>query len=146
MNNNMWFVHIQGETFGPVSTNVISIMIKQNRLQFMDYVWTAGMERWVRIGELPACVSLMPPYPKSPGPSEGTLPSAGGLSSESLPPATSEPAIRQAAAGSSSPTEVVPNVKKGASPTWIRRHSRVACVAQVTIQGHGAYSTIDVGI
>ena len=63
-----WFVHIQGETFGPLSNEIVVLMIKQNRLQFSDYIWRPGLEKWIRISELDEFLVLMPQYPKVPIP------------------------------------------------------------------------------
>ncbi len=59
-----WFVHVGGEIFGPVSTEIITVMVRQNRLQFSDFIWYSGLTKWVRILDVDDFVGLLPPYPQ----------------------------------------------------------------------------------
>jgi hypothetical protein len=67
--NKNWFVHISGEIFGPVSSDVVNVMLRQARLQFTDFIWTAGLTKWVRIIDVDDFAGLLPAYPRSAIPS-----------------------------------------------------------------------------
>lgn len=58
-----WFIHISGENVGPLATNLVVRMLQQNRLQFVDYIWTEGFENWARISEVEDFAEHMPPFP-----------------------------------------------------------------------------------
>jgi len=77
-----WFVYISGDTFGPLTTEIIQVMLKRTRLHFTDYIWSSGLSKWMRIAEVNDFVDLLPPYPKSPIPSESGI-------LETLPPVPS---------------------------------------------------------
>lgn len=132
MSKNAWFVHIQGETFGPVSTSVIQIMIRQNRLQFADFLWTEGMNKWVRIGELKEFSTLMPSYPSVPIPNEAALPNDTTEAVEVPTPAPVAQPSRQRSA-------------EAPSKNWIRRYSRVPTDAKASVSGHGSFRAVDIG-
>jgi len=60
-----WYICIGTETLGPFKTDVLSLMLKQNRIQFADFAWssTLGNSRWVRLYQLDEFSRSMPPYP-----------------------------------------------------------------------------------
>ena len=65
MASQKWFIHIQNEAIGPLTTETVLTMLRQYRLHFTDFAWTAGLSRWVRLSEIDAFVPHLPPYPKS---------------------------------------------------------------------------------
>jgi len=67
--NKNWFVHIGGEIFGPVATEVITVMLRQTRLQFTDFIWNSSLTKWVRIIDVDDFVGMLPNYPRTPIPS-----------------------------------------------------------------------------
>src|SRR5581483_7942360 len=68
-----WFIHIQGENLGPLPLQTIKLMLSQNRLQFADYIWGPGLNKWERIYELDEFAALLPGYPKQPIPKKAAL-------------------------------------------------------------------------
>jgi len=66
-----WFIHIQGETFGPLSADIVTLMLRQQRLHFSDFAWAEGMKKWTRLGETAPFENMMPPYPDAPIPQAG---------------------------------------------------------------------------
>ena len=52
MTKSNWFVNIGGETFGPVSSEIVQVMLRQFRLHFEDYIWKEGFTKWIRIGDV----------------------------------------------------------------------------------------------
>jgi Tfp pilus assembly protein PilZ len=64
MAKSTWYVHIQGENIGPLSTANVSSMLQQNRLQFVDFIWAESLTKWHRIMDLDQFASLLPQYPK----------------------------------------------------------------------------------
>lgn len=64
-----WYLHLQGETLGPLVTGVVRTMLRQKRVEHYDFIWTNGMSRWTRICELDEFSGELPPYPSLPVPS-----------------------------------------------------------------------------
>jgi hypothetical protein len=58
-----WFINIDGETFGPLSTDAVSVMLKQNRVHFSDFIWKKTFSQWIRIIDVRAFSTLLPPIP-----------------------------------------------------------------------------------
>jgi hypothetical protein len=71
-----WFFHVHGETFGPLSPDVVAILLRQGRLQFTDWAWCESLTRWTRVAEIEAFAAFIPPYPDAPLPA-GMVPPAG---------------------------------------------------------------------
>lgn len=84
-----WFFHVHGETFGPLSHDVVAILLRQGRLQFTDWAWSESLTRWTRVAEIEAFAALLPPYPDAPLPA-GVVPPAGATRAPS-PPAGARP-------------------------------------------------------
>jgi len=155
MANASWFVHIQGETFGPVSIDVIQIMLRQNRLQFSDYVWSDGLTRWTRIGDLHQFVGLMPPYPSVAIPSAaGNVPPPEPVRARAAPASATAPTATSVPLPGSSP--VIPPSSGPPGPAaasrpqaesplkaWIRRYGRVTIEGSVAIDAFGTYPIVD---
>lgn len=64
MSKPLWYVHLQGESIGPLSTEHVTLMLQQNRLQFVDYIWSEQFTKWHRISDLDQFAALAPPYPR----------------------------------------------------------------------------------
>ncbi len=174
MSGEHWYVHIQGETFGPVPTEVVSIMLRQNRLQFSDYVWTEGLTKWMRIGDLHQFATFLPPYPGVPiPPLSGSAPhlsshahaAATAAPAQAAPPApapsappppaqaqspalyTPQPAARPPqGAPASTVTGAIRHQPRAESPlkAWIRRYGRARILATAVVDGHGNFEVVDI--
>lgn len=116
-----WYLHVQGDTFGPLTTDVVATMLKQNRLQFSDYVWTVGLAKWIRLGEVQEFQALLPPYPAIPIP----------VVREKKEPKVEKPVAVKA-------TPKVP------AKAPIRKHVRVQFEAKVTVDGYGTFKATNV--
>lgn len=68
MSKKNWHFHIHNEIAGPFSTEVILTMLRQNRLQFVDYIWAEHLTKWYRILDLDEFAQELPSYPKIPVP------------------------------------------------------------------------------
>ena len=162
MPSETWYCHIQGETFGPVPTDVVTIMLRQNRLQFSDWIWTGGLTKWMRIGDLHQFAAFLPPYPAAPIPAQEAV-----VPSHEVPTPTSvaaavpvvaaprpvAPAPPAPVAAPSPPPTPRPTTESSAraapraeSPlkAWIRRYGRVRLNAKVVIEGYGTYDSADI--
>ncbi|MBK9294692.1 MAG: PilZ domain-containing protein [Oligoflexia bacterium] len=69
MSKKTWHVHMSGQTLGPLTTEAVKTMLSQMRLHFVDYIWTQGFTKWLRINEVDDFMSLMPSYPQESIPS-----------------------------------------------------------------------------
>jgi hypothetical protein len=114
-----WFIHIQGETFGPLSNEIVVLMIKQNRLQFSDFIWSEGCTKWMRIVEISEFTALMPPYPKVPVPAHAGVKAARGENGD-------------AAKG------------QGQKRVRVRRHPRALFEAKLSTVNFGSFETHNV--
>lgn len=67
-----WFIHSNGTTFGPLLTDVVRVLLRQRRVNSTEFIWTRGMDRWVRILDQQEFIDVveLPPYPEAPVPSE----------------------------------------------------------------------------
>jgi len=63
-----WFIHIEEEAIGPLSSDKIILMLQQNRLQFVDYIWCKTFTKWHRVSEVDEFARLLPAYPEIPVP------------------------------------------------------------------------------
>lgn len=158
MQNVQWFIHIQGETFGPIPSDVVQIMLRQNRLQFSDFVWTEGLTKWTRISEVHHFVHLMPPYPQAPIPTGGQVASAAppprhepdpaALSHPPMPRVSTPVAapVPRSAAQTAQPTPAArpQGVPDTPLKAWIRRYGRVTMEGTVTVDGQGSFAIVDI--
>jgi hypothetical protein len=126
-----WYLHIQGETFGPVSTQVVTIMLRQNRLLFSDYVWAKGLTKWSRLGDLHQFASLMPPYPNAPIPGDDA------------PEAPAPKPARQAAPVAQAAPVVQPEPGIPPNQHRLRRYPRIPLPGTVEVAGYGVFELID---
>lgn len=80
-----WFLHIQGETVGPLLMETILNLLKLSRITLVEFAWSEGMEDWTRLSEIHEFASQLPPHPTIPVPNlpsrpRGPVPSAFGAS------------------------------------------------------------------
>lgn len=153
MPQNEWFVHLQGETFGPISSDLIRLMIKQNRLQFTDFIFKGGMTQWARISEVTEFTSLIPPFPSVPPPKDGVVPKRAAKVAEPEVEVDAEPAPAPApTTAARAKTPVAPKAapapkKEPVKPkpkAPIRYSERVAIDAVVNIDGVGSFKAVNI--
>src|SRR4051812_3052742 len=89
MSKKHWFLHILGETMGPLSTEVVKSMLQQNRLQFADFLWCEELTKWTRVSDVHDFAALLPPYPDAPIPKKSG--SGTGKGREPVPEPEPEP-------------------------------------------------------
>src|SRR5437016_2400489 len=65
MSEKKWFVHMAGETMGPLSTERIAAMLQKSNLQFSDFIWCVEFTKWIRVSDVDTFVDLLPAYPKA---------------------------------------------------------------------------------
>jgi hypothetical protein len=125
MSDKQWYLHLQGETVGPLVTGVVQSMLKQKRLELYEYIWCEGMTSWTRICDVAEFSTELSPYPKAP------FPASGGSAEPARSPV--RPDVPQAA-------------PKAASQSWphARRYVRVAIQGVVEIQGHGSFPLVNI--
>lgn len=81
-----WYLHLQGESLGPWVTDVVHAMLKQNRIEHYDFIWTEGMSQWTRICDVDEFSRELPRRPSTPVPSFSPNPDPA------VPPAAEPPA------------------------------------------------------
>ena len=111
-----WFVHIKRETIGPLSTNIIQLLLDQGRLQFTDYICQPNWKKWEKILNLTDFSALAPSYPDAPIPVDNQ------------PIGT--------------PKNDVPN--KNVKEIPIRRDTRVPLRGRVKIENLGSFEIINI--
>lgn len=142
-----WFVQIQGENFGPLSTEVVILMIQQKRLEYWDFIWTQGLDSWARIADMMPFSEMLPPYPDAPIPGS---PGAGTI--QSIPNPTQTEAKVTPPASTASPTTTPPPApadssapaKKTGGTRSLRRHGRARIEGTVAIDGYQTYEVYDI--
>ncbi len=145
-----WFVHLQGESFGPLSTDVVVLMIQQKRLEYWDFIWTQGLDAWARIADMMPFSEMLPPYPEAPIPGaagEGTIPNpTQAKDAMAIPITPPAPDPSHAKTPPPPPQEVIAETKpaKKEPPRGIRRHGRKRLVGTVVIDGYQTYELYDV--
>lgn len=131
MANKEWYVFMMDEVTGPFGENVITQMLKQNRVQFTDFGWTKGMKKWTRFTEVEAFAELMPPAPSVPIPDAGKAADAAPAAvpagkvvpirtnAQAAQPATSAPATHGNAAVASAPAKASAQPKVAPAPVIV---------------------------
>ena len=147
-----WFVQIQGENFGPLSTEVVVLMIQQKRLEYWDFIWTQGLDSWARIADMMPFSEMLPPYPDAPipgSPGAGTIattiPNPTQTENKITPPApaaTHSPVPPPAPAPDPEAEKPAP-AKKGGTRS-LRRHGRARIEGTVAIDGYETYEVYDI--
>jgi hypothetical protein len=141
-----WYVHIGDEIFGPVSTEVVNVMLRQTRLQFTDFIWAPGLTKWVRIIDVDDFTRLLPPYPASsiPKPGKEQKVKVEDVSeepeeefSDDLTPPPPPPIKKEdVRTGNLSGKALKPGLKLSVFP-------RIKVKGKVNIKGYGVYKVID---
>jgi len=147
MSKSTWYVHIQGENIGPLSTANVSSMLQQNRLQFVDFIWAESMTKWHRIMDLDQFASLLPQYPKV-----GIPDLAAGEALEAPAPAPKPSPVKAAPAKSPAKKPAIPPATEP-SPTppsakpkkpALGKFQRVGGKgANVQIEEHGSFNVVN---
>jgi hypothetical protein len=122
MPKSEWFIHIQGETLGPLPAEAVATMIKQNRVHPAEFAWTHGFDRWMRICECTEFSAHFPAPPAVPVP-------AGGKET-----APSVPAPEAPAAEPEKPKQVF---------SKSRRHSRVVVKGTLETSDYKNYTVVN---
>ncbi len=130
-----WFVHLQGENFGPLSTEVVVVMIQQKRLEYWDFVWTQGLDSWARIADMMPFSEMLPPYPDAPIPGS---PGAGTIVA-SIP----NPTQTEAIVSPTAPPKPADS-KKAVEVRGVRRHGRSRIDGSIAINGSEIYEVYDI--
>lgn len=115
-----WYIHLTGETIGPIPTETVKLLLDQYRVRLVDFAWCEGMSEWKRLTEIDEFSGLLPSYPDAPTPDPGAR--AG------LPP-------------------VGPTAQTGAPPRGrlrVRRFERVPLKGTVSIGGLGDFEATDI--
>lgn len=133
MSKSSWYVHLQGENVGPLSTATVTSMLQQNRLQFVDFIWEESLTKWHRIMDLDQFASLLPTYPKAAIPKEATAPKAAAPEPK---PSPAKAAMPKAAAKKSAPP-------KETKPPLGKFHRVRAQGAKVELDGHGDFGVVN---
>jgi hypothetical protein len=140
MKDAVWYVHINGETFGPVTTPALLALLKQNRLQFADFIWSPGFTRWTRVADVHEFTVLLPQYPTAPFPThdEHKTPI------EIPPTKKSATAINTTTATSPEPVVAPPPKVEPPKKPKIRKGERVAITATVSVTGAGEFDVVNI--
>ncbi len=141
-----WFVHLQGESFGPLSTDVVILMIQQKRLEYWDFIWTQGLDAWARIADMMPFSEMLPPYPDAPIPGsagDATLPNpTQSKDAASIPIVPPAPDPSHSKTPPPPPPEEKPKPKK--EVRGIRRHGRARLAGTADIDGYQPYELYDI--
>jgi hypothetical protein len=143
-----WYVHLQGETFGPLSTDLVKLLLKQNRLQFTDFVWTEGLRRWERLIEIEDFVSLLPVYPHLAPPKPEAVPEkADDIRVQSKTSTEKTKAKIPTITADSIPkneSKVTPIKTPKLVQPLIRAAERVPMDGKVVLDGHGTFPVMNI--
>jgi Tfp pilus assembly protein PilZ len=144
MSSQSWHVYLQGEPLGPLATETVVLMLKQGRLQFLDFVWAAHLTKWQRLADLDEFAALIPPYPSAPIPSRK-------IDAAAQPEPTPEPTLKPEPKPEPK-VEVAAPAKKAPKPApkvWpkVRRFDRVPSKAErAVLKEHGGFDVVNVSI
>ncbi len=122
----VWYLHVDGEVFGPMGATAIAVILEQQRASFVDFVWTRGFSRWERICDVDLFCALAPAYPVVSTPDPGSVFSGqpGERRVVKAPERWPEP----------------PRPTRQRKPK-LRRDFEVLFSEAVEIMGHGTYSS-----
>jgi hypothetical protein len=145
MSEKKWHICIDGNVFGPLDSKTVQVMLQQSRLQFVDFIWQAGMNQWQRISKVGEFDQLIPPYPAA------AIPAQGNAAAVTQPKAPAK--VKKAAAVQERPvTPVAPIVPvMPAQPVTpvkakVRTLDRVKVAGKILIDGAGAFDVVDLSI
>lgn len=158
MSKHSWYVHLEGENIGPLSTEKVSQMLQQNRLQFVDFIWAQHLTKWHRINDLDQFASLMPPYPKvaipessgeaAPVAEKPTAKTAAKPATEE-PKAAKAPAVEEKKPAAKAPAKEAPKPAAPPAKVWpnIRKTDRIPAQGEkVKLEEYGEYSVVNISI
>ncbi len=148
----VWYLHIAGEVFGPVDTKAVKLMLEQNRVQFVDFIWTESFENWERISDIDIFAEFLPKPPKIPVPNlpkisrgspkirmkevaEKRAPEPEPVEEEEEEEPTPAPAPKAA-------PKRAPEPQPKAAPK-IRRHVQVEYAEKIEVDGYGIYPAMN---
>lgn len=134
-----------GENLGPLPTEAVKGMLRQNRLQFTDFIWCKGNKKWHRIYEIDEFEMLMPPYPESGVPSDDV--SGSEAAAEPAPKPKSEPRAEPKAESAPKPKaepKLAPKTVPKTDPQFPHSRPRVGIEAQLVSKEHGAFVVVNV--
>lgn len=145
---DQWFVHVHGETMGPLPKEAIALMLRQNRLQFTEFIWKSGFPDWMRIYEVEDFNANLPTHPKVPIPNnESSSPTAAPFNEDEpeqeqeAPSENTNPKIHV----NTLPPETAKPHKVQRFPK-IRRFARVPLDALMVTTDHGSFKVINVSV
>ncbi len=115
-----WFLHVDGDTIGPLTESVVYALLEKRRLQFSDFGWTEGMANWVRLGELSAFNHLVPSSPS------GEIPRTAAAAAQMTPSAKITAGAR---------TETIP-ARANVVPMHVVKNSKNASHTPVPSRSH----------
>ncbi|NUM88762.1 MAG: PilZ domain-containing protein [Bdellovibrionales bacterium] len=124
----VWFLHIAGAAFGPVDTKTVVTMLQQNRVQFVDFIFTEAFSDWERICDIDIFADLLPAKPEAPPPSA---------------PKVKVPAAEPLVTEASSATEA-PKSAPARERARVRRHTQLAFRAKVSLEGIGDFRAVNI--
>lgn len=143
MATTTWYVHIQGENIGPLSTANVTSMLQQNRLQFVDFIWEESMTKWHRILDLDQFASLLPPYPKAGIPRVETNDKAAEVPAPKPSPVKATTPPTKAATTVADAAGATASSKKQKKPALGKFQRVLATGAKVEIEEHGRFSVVN---
>lgn len=128
-----WHLHIAGEVFGPVDTKTVVTMLQQNRVQFVDFIFTEAFSDWERICDIDIFSDLLPQKPSDPPPRGPTVRKnkirlKDRTSSEDTPPVAAPP------------VRPLPPREKA----QVRRHTQLDLRVKVSLQGIGDFKAVNI--
>jgi GYF domain 2/PilZ domain len=134
MPQKTWFLHVQGETLGPLPPSKVVLMLEENEIQFADFAWTQGLKEWTRISDIAQFASMMPEAPSVPIPSDAGEAAPKAEKAPSLhvvPPPEPEapPTPKRKAQEASAPVDTVPLRRATAAATAAVKAAGVATAA-----------------
>lgn len=144
-----WYIHVEGETIGPLFTDTIKILIAQKRMLVTDYLWSDGLTKWVRACDFKEFTFGLSTYPQCPIPNEPQVERKTGDSPEkySLPEKTGDHLMTHVM------THVMTHEKtktslpeRSESSLKIRKFARVPIQASITSSTHGQFMVTDISL
>lgn len=118
-----WFLHINGETIGPLLMETIQNLLRLSRVTLVEYAWCDGMDDWRRLSEIEEFASQLPPHPAIPVPNPPPYPQGPVPSTFGSPPFLKEPPSKE---------------------SRIRRHERVPIQGRAISDRQGALEILDI--
>lgn len=139
-----WYLHIAGEVFGPVDTKAVTLMLQQNRVQFVDFIWTENFSGWERICDIDIFMELMPLAPKTPVPSVPKVSRTGPkIRMKDVAGEAAARAPRAQAKVVAPEDAALPKPAPKRAAAKVRRHTQVEYREKIEVQGYGFFPAIN---